>query len=402
MKLYAQHGYGPGDKIISGFADGNIEGVIFSARYTKRKNLTANIEEIRKISPGADILLDPEMYACFSTNLPGARLGGLIDWPYFKNYRRSQLESCEAVEEVLSNTFTTINKLPLSAVIAPNIFIQKSFDSIEAVIAKNFIRRTRPVFGSKKDDRPVYATLALARDALLNLTEFEAFLNDITALDAPPDGFYVLIGGGQSGDRTELTRSEIIHADVIAGWMLLNYTLSLNGFTVINGCSDILTPFLGGVGGYAGATGWWTNLRMFSMNRYSSSLEGGRLPTVRYLSNLILNRITFAERAAYAPLLSDITNGLPHDKDYEGSAPERRIEVLQTWEAIANLNSQMIAADMNDSLSRLESAVQRADAAYGRLSALGFSSDVEANREYISALLEGIKTFKRNAEISKP
>lgn len=399
MKLYAQHGYGPGDKIETGFADGNIDGVIFSSRYAKKERLISSAQEIRERFPEADILLDPEMYACFHANLPDAQLGGLSDWSFFKAYRRSQLESSEAVEEVLKNTFKTLCALPLSAIIAPNIFIPRSFDSIKGVIAKNFIRKTRALFKKRKDDRPVYATLAIGRDALLNQTEFEAFLNDITALDNPPDGFYILIGGGLTEERTELMRSEIIHADVISGWMLLNYTLALNGFTVINGCSDILTPFLGGVGAYAGATGWWTNLRMFSMNRYSPPLGGGMMPTVRYLSNLILNRIKFTERAAYDRIMPDINNGLPHDKDYKNGKPERRIEVLQTWEAIADLNSRMATPNASESLERLEGAVNQADAAYTKLSGLGLSADVEANREYVAALREGLRTFKRNAEL---
>jgi hypothetical protein len=398
MKLYAQHGFGPGDKIREGMKEGIIDGVIYSARYEKQGNIAKDVEEIKQYAGHADILLDPEIYACFQADLPDAQLGGLTDWPFFAAYRRSHLETTETVNRILEDTLTVLIDLPLTAIIAPNIYIPRSFNSIEAVIAKNFIRRTRSTFAHKGDKRRVFSTLAIGRDALLDQMEFESFLNDITALDDPPDGFYLLIGGGMTEERTDLSQSEVMHADVIANWMLLNYTLSLNGFIVINGCSDILTPFLGGVGGYAGATGWWTNLRMFSMNRYIRS-AGGRLPSVRYLSNSILNRITFSEREAIAALVPEINNGLPHDKDYEGKEPQRNIEVLQTWEAIADLNKRLVTADTNENLSRLERSANLAEAAYEKISMLGIQLNVEAKREYITVLSEGIRTFKRNAEI---
>lgn len=399
MKLFAQHGYGPGDKILNGVGEGSLDGVVFSARYEREDKLESDVNEIKDICSDTEILLDPEIYACFYAHMPDSQLGHLTEWDFFNAYRRSQLEDTATIEDVLRNTFASMTNLPLTSIIAPNIFIPTSFNSIESVIAKNFIRRSMPVFSQTGDNRKVFVTLAIGRDALLNQTEFEAFLNDITALDNPPDGFYLLVGGGMTEERTDITRSEIMHADVIAGWMLLNFTLNINGFKVINGSSDILTPFLVGVGGYAGATGWWTNLRMFSTNKYVRTVSGGRTPVVRYLSNIILNRIKFSEREAIAALMPEINNDLPHDSDYESGEPERRIEVLQTWEAIRDLNTQLIGSDVEESLMRLESAIERADATYVRLSGFGVPLDIEKNREYITALQEGVKTFKKLAEI---
>jgi hypothetical protein len=74
--------------------------------------------------------------------------------------------------------------------------------------------------------------------------------------------------------------------------MLINHTLTLNGFDTINGYSDILTPFLGAGGGGVGATGWWSNLRTFSLDRFNPPVGGGRQPIERYLSCALLNRIT--------------------------------------------------------------------------------------------------------------
>jgi len=399
MKLFAQHGYGPGDKTINGFKDNSIDGVIFSARYEKMEKIPGDVKDINSVSSHAEILLDPEFHACFYAHQPDAKLGGLNEWPYFSTQRRSQLESSETVDKILADTFDTVVNLPLTSIVAPNIFIPRSFNSIEAVIAKNFIRKTRQLFEKTGDKRQVFATLAIDRATLIDQTEFEAFLNDITALDNPPDGFYIIVGGGITDDRTEISRSEIIHADVIAGWMMLNYTLSINGFKVINGFSDILTPFLGCAGGYAGATGWWSNLRMFSMSRYINTVSGGRLPTIQYLSNALLNRITHSERRAFVKLIPEINNGLPRDSDYEGGEPDRKAEVLQSWEAISHLNNENIVSDMHESLQSVENMVNRAEITYTNLAGYGLPVNKEANREYMEALMESIQAFRRNAEI---
>ena len=399
MKLFAQHGYGPGDKIINGFKDNIIDGVIFSARYEKMEKILGDVRDITSVFSNAEILLDPEFYACFYAHQPDAKLGGLNEWPYFSTQRRSQLESSEKVEKILADTFDTLVDLPLTSIIAPNIFIPRSFNSIEAVIAKNFIRKTQQLFEETGDKRNVFATLAIDRDTLIDQTEFEAFLNDITALDNPPDGFYIIVGGGITDYRTKISRSELIHADVIAGWMMLNFTLSINGFKVINGFSDILTPFLGCAGGYAGATGWWSNLRMFSMSRYINTVSGGRLPTIRYLSNALLNRITHDERRAFVKLIPEINNGLPRDSDYEGGEPDRKVEVLQSWEAISHLNNENIVSEMDESLQLLEDVVNRAEITHTNLAGYGLPVNREANREYMEALMESIRVFRSNAEI---
>ena len=46
-----------------------------------------------------------------------------------------------------------------------------------------------------------------------------------------------------------------------------------------------------------------------------------------------------------------------------------------------------------------EIVIYQADVAYTGLSAFGLALDIEANREYINALREGIRTFRRIAEI---
>ncbi len=89
----------------------------------------------------------------------------------------------------------------------------------------DFLRNSAAVARDIAVGHEVFATLAIGRDTLLDRDELLGFLNEITLSDNPPDGFYVLIATNSSEARTEM-----FHADVIAGWMLINYTLAVNGY----------------------------------------------------------------------------------------------------------------------------------------------------------------------------
>ena len=161
----------------------------------------------------------------------------------------------------------------------------------------------------KKD---VYPTLSISRDALLDREELDIFLDELSSLDQPPKGVYLLVGASDSA-----ARFDIYHADILANWMLVNYIFAINGIKVINGFSDLLMPLLGAVGGYAGATGWWSNLRMFSLDRFQPSAGGGRPPNPRYLSCNLYNRIASFElhrlRKSFPNILNHCLDG-----DYSG------------------------------------------------------------------------------------
>ena len=53
---------------------------------------------------------------------------------------------------------------------------------------------------------------------------------------------------------------------------------------MINGYSAIISPFLVAVGGDVACTGWWSNLRTFSIDRFAPEGIGGRQPVQRWQS----------------------------------------------------------------------------------------------------------------------
>lgn len=219
-------------------------------------------------------------------------------------------------------------------------------------------------------------------------------MNDITLLNDPPDGFYLLIGA-----RSVEARTDLYNADVIAAWMLLNYSLKINGYQVINGFSDLISPFLGAVGGDIGCTGWWSNLRTFSLDRFAPEATGGRQPVQRYLSTKLLNRITFYELDALRKIISDVVNGLSMDKKYEGE-PERAVEVLQSWEALSSLLDSLTGSgDSSKNLEKCAMALKLAEDLYTSINATRYRLDTKSDDTHLEPLREGMNLFKRRAEI---
>lgn len=399
MKLYAQHGFGDGQKTVDGLRRGFIDGVIFSPKDIGVERLKDAIGEANAANPRADVLFDPQFYATFAAVDPQANVGKLVEeYPYFQARRRSQLLSERQLRDDLDSALQFQVGLGVTAVVAPNVIIPRSFDSTESAIALDFISNTRRQFAETGDRRPVYATLAVGRDALLDKEELVRFLTDLTALEERPDGFYVLVAV-----NSVEARAEVYHADVVGGWMFLNHVLAVNGYHVVNGYSDILSPFLGAVGAGAGATGWWSNLRNFSLDRFAPPLGGGRLPVERYLSCSLLNRIAFYELDAIRGLHPRILNGLSTDAFYpEGSSqPPRAQEVLQSWEAIKRVNDNLVADDMVVSLGRCLNSLVTAQELYANVS-IETTLDAKSNDQHIEPLQEGIHLFGRLAEIELP
>lgn len=399
MKLFAQHGAQEGEKINVGLERGLLDGVIYSPRDVSLSNLRAKLDFLDANHAAVERLVDPQYYSIFLNGTQEARLGNLLEdyGDYFQPRRRGQLERENQIQKDLTAALSFQADLKVTRLIAPNIVIPNSLNSIEAVIAKNFIRLAASEYRALGDSRPLFATLAISRNALGDKQELVEFLNEITLLEDPPQGFYVLI----SARNTE-ARSDIYNMDVIANWMFINHVLALNGFEVFNGYSDILTPFLGAAGGAAGALGWWSNLRAFSLDRFAPSPGGGRLPIQRYASQALLNRLTFFELNQLRGILPAVLNALPTDDLYDpnnGSEPQRNMEVVQSWDAVKALNLSLVAGEQRQSLEHCRAAVAKAGVFYDTIQSQPIRLDSKSNAEHLQPLAEGIRLFEKLAEL---
>ncbi len=395
MKLYAQQGYGTGERIVTGLQQGVIDGAIVSPKDCSLERVNGLFSMMENDFPSAHRLFDPQFYTSILA-LESASIGKLSgdDYPYLQSRRRGQLESESMIVRDLQTCLEFQKSVNVTSAIAPNIVIRQSFNSIEAVIAKNFIRHSANIWGELGGETPLYATLIVDAEALQDRHELVNFLTDITLLENPPAGFYLAVN-----HPTTAILPELIDQRTLAGWMLLNHSLSLNGFEVINGYSDMLSPFLAAAGATAGATGWWSNLKVFSMSRFQVSSGGGSRPIARYFSKALLNSIRFDEFDRIRRGYPVVTNGLPADRyfsDVNGSQPDSQVEeVIQSWEAIGSYWATGIPE-----LSECRDWVSEARNLYGQLNASpGINLPARSNDYHLDSLEDGLDLFGELAEI---
>ncbi|MCP5547766.1 MAG: hypothetical protein H7A50_10385 [Akkermansiaceae bacterium] len=400
MQLLAQHGYGNGGKIETGLEEGLIDGVIFGAKDIGPDKLAATLEKMEEGHPDSVRLFDPQFYASLIAAQPGARLGSLVgegSHSYFESRRRRDLERDDLVVEDIINVLNYQLALPVSALIAPNIVIRRSFDSIEGTIAKTFLRCAADEV-EIDDGRPLYATLAVSAPALNDKIELQNFLQEITELENPPDGFYLLLEKPDSAIISPLTEP-----DILSRWMLMTYTLKLNGFHVINGYTDALSPYLAAAGSDAAATGWYNTQKNFSLKKFEPVSEFARRPIQRYTSAALLKSIRYTELHDLRDRFPEVMNGLSYDDCYdpdEGSAPDSPIsEALQNWQGIAAMNMHAVEDDVDVSLENCRGALDEAEEIYGRIQEYGLTMRDRSSAAHIVAIREELDSFEELAEL---
>ena len=77
MKLFAQHGFSDGLKIVEGLSKELIDGVIFSPRDITPEKLRESALKFAESSPISERLFDPQYYATLAAVDPLSRTGYL-------------------------------------------------------------------------------------------------------------------------------------------------------------------------------------------------------------------------------------------------------------------------------------------------------------------------------------
>ena len=203
MHILAQHGFNAGERINRGLAEGLIDGVIYGAKDIAPERLSEQCALHASEHPESLRLFDPQYYACLASAEPGVRLGhlsGRTPHSYFAPRLRRQLEQEHQVIADIGVCLRYQCALPVSALVVPNVVIRHSLDSVDASIAKEFVRQARGQQTAIGDSRPLYATLAISIDAIRDRIRLQNFLQEVTEIEDPPDGFYVfhvVLGPGQ-------------------------------------------------------------------------------------------------------------------------------------------------------------------------------------------------------------
>ena len=289
--------------------------------------------------------------------------------------------------------------LPVTALIAPNIVVRRSFDSAEGVIAKDFIRNTATVARRVARNRQVYATLAVSTTALNDRVELQNFLQEITELEEPPTGFYLLLERPDQSIPITLTEP-----DVLSRWMLINHTLKVNGFRLINGYTDGFSPFLGAVGSDAVASGWFNTLKSFSLKKFEPATDQfARRPVARYTTRALLRSIRYTElhdlRRSFPEILNKLATDAYYDAD-EGSEPTETVhDALQNWDALRLIIRDCVQDNVELSLVACHEALNDAQDLYGRISQRGLTLRDRSSDLHIKPLREELERFVKLAEI---
>ncbi len=400
MKIYAQHGAQAGEKITAGLTAGVLDGVIYGAKEISGEKLRTDLAQIAKTWPQAARMLDPHYFATLIAAQPGSRLGYLIGdkgHGYFRAHMRRDLEQTPPVLEDIRACLEFQASLPLTALIAPNIVVRRTLDSVEGVIAKNFVRNAAEIAQEIDPGRELYVTLAISQAALADKGELEAFLQEITELDNPPAGFYLLL------EKLDTTPSpSITERDCLARWMLVNYTLKVSGFKIINGYTDLLAPYIAATGADAVACGWFSTLKSFSLNKFEPNDGFANRPVPRYTSVNLLKSIRHTELDAIRRFAPDVLNGLPGDAYYDvttGSRPDLTGEAVQNWEGIRAMVTKCKRPGTSSSLSACSAALDEAESLYGEINLSGFPLLERSNNEHIEAVRDELNEFADLAEL---
>lgn len=397
MKLYAQHGYGPSDKLTSGLSDGVLDGVVLGAKDTSADQIDVLITGLKNAKPDADVLFDSHYYASILPRDQDYRLGNLKSYPYWSDVARNDLFFLDQanIQMDLRQCLQYQNKPALSTFIAPNIVVRGTLNSRDGVAASLFINHAAVIAHDINAEKPVLATIALSREALLDSAELERFVHLITSLKNPPDGFYLLLA------LAGPLNSELFHADVIENLLYLVSSLKLNGFEVVMGYSDLVGPILASVGLDAGCSGWFQTLRMFSLNRFEGASGGGKPARALYLSLRLFNRILVSE--LFPAVIADrkVRNGFAPDDAYfigeEVVEPETRsAECIQSWDTLQRLQNTFGIGTQRDRLKTLEAFLQEALTLYKSLRRRGMTFESKSSDTHLAPALQGLAQFQRN------
>lgn len=401
MILYAQHGAQAGEKTQAGLNAGVIGGVIYGAKDISPERLHEDLARLAAEHSSASRLLDPHYAAALKATEPGARLGNLVGdraHGYFQPRVRRDLERSSNVEDDLRACLRYQDGLSLTGLIAPNIVIRRSLDSIEAVVSKNFIRQAAAIAREVAPGRPVFATLAISQSALGDRAELSGFLQEITELEDPPAGFYLLL---EKADA--MPPPSLVETGALARWMLIAHTLKISGFQVIHGYSDLLAPYLAATGADAAACGWFGTLKNFSLAKFAAARKGGQPAVARYTSVGLMKSIRHNELHSMRDLIPGVLNGLKGDELYpvdQGSTPSTIGEAVQNWEAVGAMIARCQLPTVAASITACQHALDSAEALYAEIAmTVPQRLDERSNFSHIPAIRAELNEFAELAEL---
>jgi len=398
MNVYAQQGYGKGDKIHQGLENNYLDGIILSPRDEKKEKMEAFIKEVQLKYPETDILFDPQFY--YSMYIDGTSKN-LDNCTYYPGViKLSDLRSFKNVSEYARKTIEHQENLGLNTVVSPNILIP-NFGDRQAQIALNLAEESANIASEK--GLKIFISLIFSESALNESRNVNDYLNELTTLDV--EGFYITI------DRKNTDYNQKFDSETtLLNLLTFIYSLSeINEYKVIMGYSDILGVLYTAVGAQGFATGWYNSSRKFTVQQRILPSNGGRMPRERYTSIPLLNSILISELDSIAKQYKNNSldlNILLSNSIYEhivqaGSNPSetwsRGISHLQHWSALKNATNDIFTNpdDISDRLDDLEKHIATAIGHYKLLENLPLQLERASNGDHLITWQKVLESFRK-------
>lgn len=397
MSILAQCGYGRGGKIEQGLNDGVISGAVMSPRDERRARLEQDIHAWGTSYPGALVMFDPQFYAA---NLNNPRDGHLNEFGYYSNNSglgRTHFSGARIrtyVRECLDYQHSTFGS-DLAYLISPTIQFDDFRDSWSQ-IALNMAVESTEYHSSLRSPQPLLISLVISETAFQTLDAVEEFLDALTEIDTR--GFYTIIR------RNSVSNQNAMHSVSFGRLMYFCHVLAtINEYDVVVGYSDWHSFLLKVAGVTHTATGWFQNLRQFSLARFQPS-TGGRRPRKRYSAAPLLScpLINPELQDIYlADLLPRVLSGSDHDAIlYKGPAMgeagwSEEVSCLAHWYSLASLSSRLsVLRTQPERVREAERIMHSALTLYAQLASRNVSFDPATGPDHIREWRDSLQEFR--------
>ena len=360
MTILAQHGYGKSNKIEQGIANGSIHGVVMSPRDAVPSELAAFLNTVHNANPTAELLVDPQFYI---GAIGHARASKFDLYPHHRRSLVPTSFSPTEIQNMVKDTLDWQGGLDITAVSSPTVIVS-DLGGRWAQIAMTLAQETVIQHSGNK---PLLINLVVEEEALRQKALVEDWLNDLTQLDV--DGFYLVVC------RSSASYRQHYDPEVLGSLLLICYSLAeLNQYRVYCGYTDMVTLLLHAIGVAGTASGWYFNLRQFTLTRFLPS-GGGRRPRPRYSSRPLLNSIFLSELDGIysGGQMASVLSATQLDGRFAGTTNPENVpwpdpdSWLHHWNVLNDISRLAAGTTVQDRLNSAENLISRALAIYAQI-----------------------------------
>lgn len=394
--MIAQVGWGKSDYVESGIHDGSVAGAVLSPRDDEPSSLSAYASSLQTILKGGGLVLfDPQFYA---TTIASAKDGKLPSYPYYVPSLTRASFGPANVQTYAESVLDFQSGLALDRWISPTVLFS-GFRDPWSQAALSLAQASIDTHKTLREKKPLLVSLVLDEQALRDRHSLDEYLDTISTFDAK--GFYVIVR------RNDPNYPAAYEEDVIVNLMYMTYVLAdRNSFEVVHGYTDLPGILLSPAGATAVGTGWYSNLRQFSMRRFLPA-SGGRQPKTRYTSKALLNSVFInpeLEQIRASGGLSSVLSGTIYDSILSpkplGAPWPLRTSTLHHWKVLSNLIGIIESGKgITQKLDSLEKMIGNAGAMYAALTTAGVTFDSMTGPRDLALWQKAVKRFR--SEIGK-